>query len=223
MKELTSIRFHDHLGERLLIRNRKEAGLFEVRILDNKFSYHHPYSRNIGEYAQMRANNYPDQEYKRVFMYVDFRCPTWPEMVELSEMFFNPGEITIQFHPKKMEYVNELKTALHLWEPKNPQQLKNLTNAAETIKSVTENLRQSEQKQGVFKGNINGKDFVAIFCGDTWSTWEEVCNVKQEYFGPEKTAFQLNISREFDLHPSNILTLWDAEQFGIDLPPRDIV
>lgn len=223
MKEFASIPFHDHLGERLLIRNRKEAGLFEVQIVENAFSYHFPYSRNIGEHANIKANNYPDQEYKRVFMYVDFRCPTWPEMVELANMFFNPGEIVIQFHPIASEYVNETKTALHLWEPKNPEQLKRLYAASKIVQSTTEKLRHLSKKKGVLKGSRNGKNFIAIFCGDDWYTWEEVCAIKQKYFGPDRTAFQLNISKSFDLHPSKILTIWDAEQFGLKLPPREIV
>lgn len=224
MKALESVPYHDHLGERLLIRNRKEAGLFELRITEGpRFSYHYPYSRNIGEHANIKANNYPDQDYKRVFMYLMFRCPTWPEMVELASLFFNPGEIVIQFHPCKMQYVNENKTALHLWEPKETEQLEKLEAASTIIQSATHKLRQLEKSKKILTGTENGKNYVAIFCGDNWATWEEVCAIKQEYFGPDKTAFQLNISKEFDLHSSKILTLWDAEEFGIKLPPSDIV
>ena len=226
MRNFATIPFHDLLAERLLIRNPNEAALFEVRITDQNgthFSHHNPYGRNIGEYANIRANDYPDQNYKRVFMFLDNRCPTWPEMVKLKSMFFHSGETVIQFHPESTQYVNEKTTALHLWEPKDEEQIRNLKKAAKLISATTKKFQSSKIKHGVLAGSTQGKKFVVIFCGETWATWEEVCDIKQQYFGTGKTAFQINISEDFDLHPSKVLTLWDAEEFGIKLPPADIV
>lgn len=46
-------------------------------------------------------------------------CPSWEEMCEIKDFFWNEEETVIQFHPKKSEYVNICKTCLHLWRPVN--------------------------------------------------------------------------------------------------------
>ena len=43
------------------------------------------------------------------------RCPTWDEMCAIKDMFFEPEEECVQFHPKKSEYVNVHGYCLHLW------------------------------------------------------------------------------------------------------------
>ena len=45
------------------------------------------------------------------------RCPTWNEMVVVKNIFFDPDELVIQFHPPKKDYVNFHKYVLHLWRP----------------------------------------------------------------------------------------------------------
>lgn len=46
------------------------------------------------------------------------RLPTWEEMCEVKEIFWDDEEEVVQIHPKKSEYVN-LTEALHLWRPVN--------------------------------------------------------------------------------------------------------
>lgn len=43
------------------------------------------------------------------------RCPTWPEMCLVKDMFFEDEEMVIQIHPKKSEYVNYHPYCLHMW------------------------------------------------------------------------------------------------------------
>ena len=43
------------------------------------------------------------------------RCPTWEEMCRVKEMFFNPEEVAVQYHPRSSEYVNTHPFCLHLW------------------------------------------------------------------------------------------------------------
>ena len=43
------------------------------------------------------------------------RCPNWPEMAFVKDLFFKKDETVIQFHPKESEYVNNHNTCLHLW------------------------------------------------------------------------------------------------------------
>lgn len=47
------------------------------------------------------------------------RCPNWPEMCFIKDIFFEDDEVVIQYHPKKTEYVNDHNNCLHLWKPHN--------------------------------------------------------------------------------------------------------
>ena len=46
------------------------------------------------------------------------RIPTWEEMCEIKDIFWEDEEMVVQIHPKKSEYVN-ITEALHLWRPKD--------------------------------------------------------------------------------------------------------
>ncbi len=43
------------------------------------------------------------------------RLPTWDEMCKVKDMFFYDEEECYQIFPKKSEYVNLAKNALHIW------------------------------------------------------------------------------------------------------------
>lgn len=45
------------------------------------------------------------------------RLPSWDEMCELKDMFFEEDECCVQYHPPKSEYVNNAKYCLHIWKP----------------------------------------------------------------------------------------------------------
>lgn len=45
------------------------------------------------------------------------RCPTWEEMCAIKDMFFDPEECVVQYHPPKSDYVNISQFVLHLWKP----------------------------------------------------------------------------------------------------------
>ena len=44
-------------------------------------------------------------------------CPTWEEMCAIKDMFFEPEEAVVQYHPPKSEYVDNHPYCLHLWRP----------------------------------------------------------------------------------------------------------
>lgn len=48
------------------------------------------------------------------------RCPTWNEMCEIKDMFFDDEEAVFQIHPPKSEYVSFHEYCLHLWKSKKP-------------------------------------------------------------------------------------------------------
>lgn len=41
--------------------------------------------------------------------------PSWEEMCKIKSIFWNEEEAVIQIHPKKSDYVNNMKNCLHLW------------------------------------------------------------------------------------------------------------
>lgn len=47
------------------------------------------------------------------------RCPTWQEMCFVKDLFFDPDETVVQFHPAVSEYVNLHPYCLHLWKDQN--------------------------------------------------------------------------------------------------------
>lgn len=49
------------------------------------------------------------------------RCPVWSEMCAIKDMFFDPDETVIQFHPKSSEYINNHPFCLHLWRKQNQE------------------------------------------------------------------------------------------------------
>ena len=48
-------------------------------------------------------------------------CPTWDEMCAIKDMFFEPEECVVQYHPAKAEYVNNHPLCLHLWRPQHTE------------------------------------------------------------------------------------------------------
>lgn len=45
------------------------------------------------------------------------RTPKWDEMCWVKDIFWEPSECVIQFHPPKSVYVNAHPNCLHLWMP----------------------------------------------------------------------------------------------------------
>lgn len=47
------------------------------------------------------------------------RSPTWQEMCHIKNLFWDEDEVVLQYHPKKIDYVNHHPFCLHLWRPQN--------------------------------------------------------------------------------------------------------
>jgi hypothetical protein len=43
------------------------------------------------------------------------KCPAWPEMCIVKDLFWDAGETVVQYHPPKEDYVNFHPGVLHLW------------------------------------------------------------------------------------------------------------
>jgi hypothetical protein len=47
------------------------------------------------------------------------RCPNWPEMSYVKDLFFDAEETVMQLHPPRSQYINNHPFCLHLWRPLN--------------------------------------------------------------------------------------------------------
>lgn len=45
------------------------------------------------------------------------RAPSWELMCRIKDLFWEPDDVVIQFHPAKKDYVNFHPGCLHLWRP----------------------------------------------------------------------------------------------------------
>lgn len=45
------------------------------------------------------------------------RTPSWEQMCMMKDIFWNDDEVCMQLHPKKEDYVNNMKFCLHIWKP----------------------------------------------------------------------------------------------------------
>ena len=46
------------------------------------------------------------------------RCPTWEEMRMVKQIFFDPEDTTLEYHPAESEYVSLHPYCLHMWRPR---------------------------------------------------------------------------------------------------------
>lgn len=56
-----------------------------------------------------------NKEWQHVSVSLPKRCPNWPEMAKVKDLFWSDDETVVQYHPKKSEYVNNHPFCLHLW------------------------------------------------------------------------------------------------------------
>ena len=43
------------------------------------------------------------------------KCPSWEEMCQVKDLFWDEDVCVVQFHPAKSDYVNRHKGCLHMW------------------------------------------------------------------------------------------------------------
>lgn len=53
--------------------------------------------------------------WEHVSVSLPWRCPTWNEMCAIKNIFWDPEDLVVQFHPPASEYVNNHPNCLHLW------------------------------------------------------------------------------------------------------------
>lgn len=73
------------------------------------------------------------------------RCPTWEEMASIKDMFFEPEEEAVQFHPKHSKYVNQNEYCLHIWRPSDGKLLRNPQDAIGYMETLEERDKRLEE------------------------------------------------------------------------------
>lgn len=80
-----------------------------------------------------------DDEWDHVSISTKNRCPNWPEMCLIKDLFYGFEARAIQYHPPEKDYVDNAKYCLHLWRwtkgefPAPPMELVGMkTNSWET-------------------------------------------------------------------------------------------
>lgn len=142
------------------------------------------------------------------------RCPTFAEMTEIKNFFFETTDVVFQIHPHEKDYVNHHPHTLHMWRPIG---INVTTPNEEAVLSRydffgnTLTYKHSKTKEG---------EYVAIY-KPTWATWEEVCEVKHTVFGDE-IAIQFQTTPGQDLNEKHIILLWKHKN-NFPLPDKMLV
>jgi hypothetical protein len=55
------------------------------------------------------------EDWDHVSVSLRHRSPTWAEMCYVKDIFFEPEETVIQYHPPKSKYINQHPYVLHMW------------------------------------------------------------------------------------------------------------
>lgn len=71
--------------------------------------------KKTGEYYMVLATTGLGWDHVSVSIPSERRCPTWEEMCYIKDLFFEPEECAVQYHPSKKDYVNNHPYCLHIW------------------------------------------------------------------------------------------------------------
>jgi hypothetical protein len=56
-------------------------------------------------------------DWEHVSVSLKDRPPTWDEMCQIKDIFWDAEDCVVQYHPPKNQYVNNHPFCLHLWRP----------------------------------------------------------------------------------------------------------
>lgn len=56
-------------------------------------------------------------EWEHVSVSLPTRCPNWPEMCFVKDLFWDEEDAVMQLHPPRSNYVNNHNFCLHMWRP----------------------------------------------------------------------------------------------------------
>lgn len=82
----------------------------------DEFGWFEMPTTSAGPKIRIQANkDFGGYVWQHVSVSLANRCPAWDEMCKVKDLFWEPEETVVQFHPPHSEYVNNHKYCLHLW------------------------------------------------------------------------------------------------------------
>ncbi|MGY6278177.1 DUF7694 domain-containing protein [Methylomonas sp. MgM2] len=65
----------------------------------------------------LRCQASDDFGWEHVSVSLPTRCPSWAEMCQIKDLFWDPDDCVLQYHPPQSDYVDCHPFCLHLWRP----------------------------------------------------------------------------------------------------------
>lgn len=101
---------------------RETAGFFATDISFGgygKFNVHGPCGERLTIVASgADDDDHESQGWEHVSVSTKRRPPNWQEMCFVKDLFWEPDECVVQYHPPEADYVNNHPHCLHLWRHK---------------------------------------------------------------------------------------------------------
>jgi len=102
-------------------RIREPSDIYATKTGDlfGAFLFRNPFQPDNGDALRVVANNASRDSFwwEHVSVSTATRCPTWPEMCFIKDLFWHEDECVVQYHPALKDYVNHHPYTLHLWRP----------------------------------------------------------------------------------------------------------
>lgn len=99
-----------HVPERFRIRSGRVAS-------DETYGNNGAFALHLGRHQSLHVIASDGAGWEHVSVSRTDRCPTWDEMCQIKDIFWDDEDCVIQFHPPRSEYVNCHPYCLHLWSP----------------------------------------------------------------------------------------------------------
>lgn len=112
-----------HVPNKFRVRNSPDPRVNSTDKMGNNgcFSIKQVHGKDKGLFF-IQASDGMCWEHVSVSLPLANRTPTWAEMCYVKGLFWDEGDVVIQIHPAKKDYVNLAKNCLHLWRSKDHAQ-----------------------------------------------------------------------------------------------------
>ena len=159
-----------------------------------------------------------------------YEVPTWEVMEEVKRRFFKDEEFTVEFHPKKEDYVNNVENCLHMWAPMREEMpypdMKEIKKSKPTLKE--QRMFLLDKPYLATLSASEHYEFLTIQSGhNTRPDWGSVCKIKQEIFG-DTVAFSYHgkkgdpLTKMTKEHVDTII-IWRPIDIPFPIPPAFLV
>lgn len=159
------------------------------------------------------------------------KMPTWDVLEYIKNKFFHADEFTVEFHPKKADYINNVENCLHMWAPVDK------TLPYPDMEAIKKNKPQIiEKRAAIANGNsyiythAETDDFEILTISSIYNrrpSWNDVCKIKQHVFG-DVVALTYHAKKGDKLYKmqkenDHSIMVWKYKKENISTPPTYLV